>query len=157
MGLFSKTVKVGAGRGLPEPVARTAPVPAELRQLDKVRDVEDRRAKTKTGRTALYAVRTREDFKHEITGLQAEMTLERRKSGGKGKVTEGEILELMLEAFKAARRNGEASSSAVPLANDIWDGVHAIAKRTKKSPAEVVETLVVERVAELGLIPRKAG
>ena len=89
-------------------------------------------------------------------GLQAELQLERQKLKGKArKVTEGEVIELMLEAFKAARRNGDAAGNAVPLADDVWQGVHEIARRLQCSSAEVVEQLVVQKVAELGLLPRK--
>jgi hypothetical protein len=87
--------------------------------------------------------------------LQAEVQLERQKSNGQArKVTEGEVIELMLEAYKAARRDGECGN-AVPLTNDVWDGVHEIARRLQTSPAEIVEQLVVHKIAELGLLPRK--
>jgi hypothetical protein len=106
--------------------------------------------------TDVYAVRVRESFKGEILRLQAELQLERQNSNGKArKVTEGEIVELMLEAYKAARRNGESSGNAVPLTKDVWDGVHEIARRLQSSPAEIVEQLVVDKIAELGLLPRK--
>jgi hypothetical protein len=62
-------------------------------------------------------VHVRESFKGEILGLQAELQVERQKASGNArKVTEGEIIELMLEAYKTARRNGEAGGKAVPLA-----------------------------------------
>ena len=115
-----------------------------------------RRIRRRTGRTEVYAVRVRDSFKGEILGLQAELQLERQKASGKArKVTEGEIIELMLEAYKAARRNGEAGGNAVPLAKDVWDGVHEIARRLQSPPAAIVEELVVHKIAELGLLPRK--
>ena len=44
-------------------------------------------------------MRVREGFKGEILALQAELQFERQKVSGKArKVTEGEIIELMLEA-----------------------------------------------------------
>ncbi len=58
-------------------------------------------------------------------------------------------MELMLEAYKAARRNGEAAGHAVPLADDVWCGAHEISRRMGISPAEVIERLVVQKIAEL--------
>lgn len=61
----------------------------------------------------------------------------------------------MLEALKAARRNGDATGKAVPLALHVWESVHQIAQRPKVTASEVVEQLVVRKVAELWLLPRK--
>jgi hypothetical protein len=59
---------------------------------------------------AVYAVRVREGFKGEIRELQAELQLERERLTDKSrKVTEGEIMELMLDALKAARHKGKFS------------------------------------------------
>ena len=151
--MFSRRIKTG-GKGQPEPVP-TVEASAEVRQLDWVATM-DMPAERRTGRKEVYAVRVRESFKGEILGLQAELQLERQKLKGKArKVTEGEIIELMLEAFKVARRNGDAVGNGVPLANDVWQGVHEIARRLQCSPADVVEQLVVQKVAELGLLPRR--
>lgn len=48
---------------------------------------------------------------------------------------------------------GQACVNAVPLTKDIWDGVHEIAHRLQSSPAEILEQLVVRKIAELGLLP----
>jgi hypothetical protein len=70
-------------------------------------------------------------------------------------VTEGEIVELMLETFKASQRNDERCGNALPLTKDVWEGLHEIARRLQSSPVDVVEQLVVQKIAELGLLPRK--
>ena len=70
-------------------------------------------------------------------------------------MTEGEIIELMLEAYKATRRNGEAGGNTVLLTKDVWDGVHEIARHFASPAAEVIEELVVHKIAELGLLPRR--
>jgi hypothetical protein len=162
MSLFAHIMKAG-GKGQPESVAPAA-VPVDLRQRDMIPDSEELRVPEtarlrtgrRTGRTQVYAVRVREDFKGEMLGSQAELQLERQKLAGRArKVTEGELLELMLAAYKAARRNGDAIGYAVPIANDVWLAVHEIARRLQCSPEEVVEQLVVQKIDELGLLPRK--
>ena len=115
-----------------------------------------RPARQRTGRTEAYSVRVRESFKGEMLALQAEIQLERHKSKGKArKVTEGEVIELMMEAFKTARRNGEVTGPAVPIADDIWQCVHEIARHQQIPAAQVLEELVVQKVAELRLLPHK--
>src|SRR6202042_906795 len=95
------------GKSEPGLVA-TAEAPVELRHADATPGGRNRRVRSRTGRTDVYAVRVRESFKGEILRLQAELQLERQKSNAKARrVTEGEIIELMLEAYKVARRNGE--------------------------------------------------
>ena len=61
----------------------------------------------------------------------------------------------MLEAFKQKQVNGNAAAPEVPLSNDVCHGVHEIARHLEISPSDVVEQLVVQKVAELGLVPRK--
>jgi hypothetical protein len=61
---------------------------------------------------------------------------------------------IQVETYKVARSR-EGSASAVPLSKDVWDGVHQIARRLQSSPAEIVELLVVQKMAELSLLPRK--
>jgi hypothetical protein len=118
--------------------------------------VEDRHVKRATSRTKVYAVRVGNNFKGEMLGVQAELQLERNKlQGNAKKVTEGEIIERMLQTFKVALRNGNAAGNAVPIANDVWQGVHTIAGVLKCSPVDVIEQLVVAKVAELDLLPRK--
>jgi hypothetical protein len=118
MGIFANIVRSG-GKNEPDPVV-TAEAPAELRHADATTGGRIRRVRSRTGRTDVYAVRVRESFKGEILRLQAELQLERQKSNGKARrVTEGEIIELMLEAYKVARRNGEACENEVPLTKDV--------------------------------------
>ncbi len=117
----------------------TAETPTALGRSDEAPDAGHRRIRHRTGRMEVYAVRVRESFKGEILGLLAELQLERQKASRNAqKVTEGEIIELMLEAYKAVRRNGEASGNAVPLAKDVWDGVYEIARRLQSPPAAIV-------------------
>ncbi len=153
MNIFANIVRSGKNEA---DAIVTAEAPAELGHCDEAPAAGHRRMRRRTGRTEVYAVRVRDSFKGEILGFQAELQLDRQKTSGKArKVTEGEIIELMLEAYKAARRHGEAGGSAVPLARDVWDGVHAIARRLQSPPAAIVEQLVVHKIAELGLLPRK--
>jgi hypothetical protein len=158
MGLFANMRKAG-GRGAPQPAPPQRPAEPllllerseECREGAEVRDPGN-----SSGRTALYAVRVRDGFKREVLSLQAEVQLERQRSKGKArKVTEGEIMELMLDALKAFRRNSGAAGHAVPVANDVWLGIHELARRLQRTPAEVFEELVVEKVAALGLVPRR--
>ena len=104
----------------------------------------------KKSRSCVYSVRVRESSKGEVLEIQAEMQLERRSSGRKArKITEKEIIELALEMLKVARRNGMGSGHAVPIPNDVWDGLEELARRQKKSMAEMFEELVVDRFVEL--------
>lgn len=41
------------------------------------------------------------------------------------------------------------------LTKDVWDGVHEIARHLASPAAQVIEELVVHKIAELGLLPRK--
>jgi hypothetical protein len=154
MGIFANIVR-SDGKSEPDPVV-TAETTAELRHIDETTGAGNRRVRSRSGRTDVYAVRVRESFKGEILRLQAELQLERQKSNGKArKATEGEVIELMLETYKGARRNREVCGNALLLSKDVWDGVHEIARRLQSSPAEIVEQLVVHKIAELGLLPRK--
>ncbi len=153
MKLFSNLIKNGE-TNQPEPASDAVAEPLQLDLMNGNR--ADAGAQKRSGRTEVYSVRVRDNFKGEMLRLEAEIQIERQRCKGKiRKVTEGEVVELMLETFNAARRNGEVAGKAVPLANDVWDGVHAIARRRQCTPAEVVEQLVVLKVAELNLLPRK--
>jgi hypothetical protein len=113
--------------------------------------------RAKTGRTAVYAVRVRTTFKSEMLQLQAELQLERQQQArSPGRVTEGEVIETMLEAFQAARRNGGTAAASVALADEVWQGIDAIARHEHCSAAQTIERLVVQRIAELGLLPRRS-
>ena len=154
MNIFASIVRTG-GKEADDAIV-TAETPAQLGHCDEVPDAGRRRVHRRTGRTEVYAVRVRECFKSEILGLQAELKLERQKASARAcKVTQGEIIELMLEAYEAARRHDEAGETSVPLAKDVWDGVHELARRLQIPPAEIVEELVVHKITELGLLPRK--
>ena len=154
MNIFGNIVGSGAKKeSAPVVAVQTS---AEFDRLDDAPAAEHRRVRRRTGRTEVYAVRVRDSFKGEILGLQAELQLERRKSSRTArKVTEGEIIELMLEAYKATWRTGEAGGNAVLLTKDVWDGVHEIARHLASPAAQVIEELVVHKIAELGLLPRK--
>ncbi len=154
MNIFANIVRSGATESIPVMTPETPA--AESDHFGDARAAEHRRVRRRTGRTEVYAVRVRDSFKGEILGLQAELQLERRKSSGMArKVTEGEIIELMLEAYKTTRRTGEAGGNAVLLTKDVWDGVHEIARHLASPAAQVIEELVVHKIAELGLLPRK--
>lgn len=104
-----------------------------------------------------YTVRVRSSFKSEVIALLTELQAERLgKHGATRRVTEREMLELMLDAYKAVRRNGGASGFASPLPQDVWLGAQAVAKAMQCSPAEALESLVVEKIETLGLAGRKA-
>ncbi|MFA5957815.1 hypothetical protein [Hyphomicrobium sp.] len=108
-----------------------------------------------TGRTEVYAVRVRDTFKGEVRRAVAEIELERQKTGSQArKVTEGEVMEIMLEALKATRRNGGASGYAVPLADDVWRGASELGRRMQMPAGEVIERLMVKEIAALGLLAR---
>jgi len=153
MGLFSALTKTGDNRQHATAANSTAMPELPMLAMGSTQDTSPPR---RTGRTSVYAVRVSENFKGEMLTLQAELQLERHEVMGKAKrITEGEIIEKMLEVFKAARRSSSPIGNAVPLAKDVWQGVDAIARRLGISPAAVVEQLVVQKVAELGLLPRR--
>ena len=155
MNIFANLIGSGARKESAAIVSAETPA-AELDQSDDAPTAEHRRVRRRTGRTEVYAVRVRDSFKSEILGLQAQLQLEREKSSRTArKVTEGEIIELMLETYKATRRPGEASVKAVLLTQDVWDGVHEIARHLSSPVAQVIEELVVHEIAKLGLLPRK--
>jgi hypothetical protein len=155
MHIFANIVGSGAKKESAPIVAAETPA-TELDRCDDAPAAAHRRVRRRTGRTEVYAVRVRDSFKGEILALQGQLQLERQKSSRAArKVTEGEIIELMLEAYKATRRTGEAGENAVLLTKDVWDGVHEIARHSASPAAQVVEELVVHRIAELGLLPRK--
>jgi hypothetical protein len=154
MGIFANIVRSGS-KNESDP-GGVGEAPTQFHNADETTGGSNRRIRNRTGRTDIYAVRVRESFKGEILRLQAELQLERPKSNEKAhRVTEGEIIELMLEAYKVARHNGEVCGNAVPLRKDIWDGIYEISRQLQSSPAEIVEQLVVQKIAELGLLPRK--
>lgn len=124
-------------------------------------ELEDQLPKTVTPsvkgirRSAQYSVRVQEGFKREILLLQAQLQEERQRNGGSArKVTEGELIELMLEIYKFARREGCITGHAVPIKDEVWDGLRQIAHHEGASPAEVFEQLVVEKFVALGLQAR---
>jgi hypothetical protein len=164
MSLFANILKAG-GKG--RPVSVTTAGSADRHQLDAIQDVAGPGAATadagprrrrRTGRTKVYAVRMRESFKSEILGFQAEVQLERQKLNRRArKVTEGELLELMLETFKVSRSNGDVSGYAVLIPNVVWQGLHEIARRLQCSPTDAFEQLVVQKLDEFGLLARKSA
>ena len=153
MNILANLIKTGVK-------AQAEPVAPPNRTVDRLQLTDERTVGTKdnglrSGRTAVYAVRVRDGFKSDILGLQAELQLERQRSQGKArKVTEGEVIELMLEVFKG-RHAHDTAGGAVPIGDDVWHGVHEIARKMHCAPAEVIERLVVQKVAELGLLPRR--
>ena len=70
-------------------------------------------------------------------------------------MTEREMLELMLHAYKAVRRNVGASGYAAPLPEVVWLGVQEIARQTSCSPAEALDSLIVEKLEALGFAGRR--
>lgn len=114
--------------------------------------------KARSARTSVYGVRVADTFKGEMLALQAELQLERQRQSPKArKVTEGEVIEAMLDCFKTARTGGASSGLAVSLPAEVWQGIHAIARHRRMSPSQVVEELVVRQVAELRLLPQRRG
>ena len=117
---------------------------------------DDRLSRQRSGRTHVYSARVGAGFRGEVLRLQAQLQLERQSVEGNRarRVTDGEVLELMLEALKCARRNGESSGYAVSVADEVWLGVHELARRMQQAPADVLEQLVADKLDELGLLPR---
>ena len=114
------------------------------------------KASKPAGRIAIYAVRVRETFKGEILALQAELQLARLSRVGKArKVTEGEVMEYLLDTVKAMRRDGDGPHPAIALPNDVCLGVHEIARHWQCSPAEAVEQIVAGKLGELELVPHR--
>ena len=146
MDLFKSLVKGSNAAATPNTAPQELPIVPLQPAVISIR--------TASRRDTVYAVRVRDDFKSDILSLQAQIQLERREQLGKcRKVTEGEVVELMLEAFKASRGNGEASSPAVPLSKDVLEGIHMIARFRRIAASQVVEELVVREIGHLGLIP----
>lgn len=111
-------------------------------------------AGSKGGRSQLYSVRVGGSFKGDIRSIQSVLQAERLRMDCKArKVTEGETIELALEALRAMLRNGEITGHAVPISDPVWQGLQLIARHQQMSPAEVFEKLVVEKFAELKLEP----
>lgn len=107
-------------------------------------------SRRKTGRTEVYGVRVRPNFKGEMLILLASIQQERQQQSVKARrVTEGELIELMLETFKAARRNGDGQGYGIALANEVLQSVHELARHMQATPAEVVEHLVAQKMEEL--------
>lgn len=152
MGVFSNFGKAGLASG-----AETATPPIQKpTTADGQNGSSAKPRRRKTGRTCSYSVRVRDGFKGEILGLLAEMQVERLRLGGDArKFTEGELIEIMLSAFTAARQGRPADGMIVPLTADVWQGVQALARAQRTTPAIVLEELVVQKVAALGLVPRK--
>jgi hypothetical protein len=126
--------------------------PAEAQQPDLFGPGESGGGE-ESARRVVYGVRVREGFKGEILALQAELQYESQQLTGKmRKVTDGEIMELMLKALKAERRNGGAEGKAVALADEVREAIDEIARRLRKPAAEVLEELIVEKMIELGLL-----
>ncbi len=111
-----------------------------------------KRTRRKTGRTQVYSVRVRDGFKADILCLQAELQIEQSRLPGRArKISEGEVVEQMLQAFKASRTGGPDQAGAMMLSSEVMQGIRAIADAERITPAEAVERLVVQRFAQLGL------
>ncbi|MBS0251581.1 MAG: hypothetical protein JSR78_11030 [Proteobacteria bacterium] len=148
--------KFGRGGGMEEqPQGQSElPLAAPATAAPQVTGMKSRPSRV-TGRTEVYAVRVRESFKGDVRRTVAEIELERQQGNAQArKVTEGEVMELMLEALKVARRNGGPSGYAVPLADDVWRGAAKLGRRMQMSAGEVIERLVVDKIAALGVLER---
>ena len=151
MGLFAKVLRGGAD------VAASAVDAdgAQEGQFDKIAYDVNKPARPRTGRTDTFSVRVRRGFKDDLALLRAQVELERQEMGTASKrVTDGEIMELMLDALKASRRDGTARTDAVPIPGDVWRALREVARHQQAPAAEIFEQLVVDKVAELGLLPR---
>lgn len=118
-----------------------------------------KKPRRRTGRTVVYSVRVSDGFKADVLQLMSELQREQSAASKTPRhITEGEVIERILEHFTNCRinRTPQARSNGT-LSNEIWEGVHTIARAEKKTPAQVLEELVVQRVAELGLVPQKAA
>lgn len=130
MSVFGAFKGIGARKGggvIP------APVPREdaSKTLDVVRDVQDRRAKKKSGRTEYFGVRVVEGYKEECEGLAGELSAERKR-----KVTLGALMDEMLAAYRIVRGDKGANARAI----------EQIAEREGIAAEEVVQHLIAERI-----------
>ena len=115
-----------------------------------------KRTRRTSGRTQVYSVRVRDGFKADILCLQAELQIEQsRMPGPARKIAEGEVIELVLQAFKASRASSPALAGAMTLSNEVIEGIRAIADAERITPAEALERLVVQKFAQLGLAPQR--
>jgi hypothetical protein len=147
----------------PKPIAEDEPLLAvapkqdvQTIELKPTPAAEMAKPRSKARQTRPYRVRVRQGFEREILLLQGQIQTERQQGGGKArKVTQGEVVELMLESFLVARRNRECAGYAVPIPDDVWYGLDQIAHRLQMSKADAFEQLIIEKLTELGLIPRQ--
>jgi hypothetical protein len=151
MGFFGSRDKDRASNG-GNAAAETGQVPGAAAD----RQTPRKPAQTTSKRPEIYTARVRDGFKGEVRCLQAELQIARSRINGKApKVTEGEVIEMMLDSFRKDRSVAEPRGPAAPIADEIWHAIHKIAHHQQISPSEVIERLVVQKVAELGLLPRK--
>ena len=80
MNLFSNLIKGGA-TNQPEPGSGPVTEPLQLDLMDGNR--ADAGAQKRSGRTQVYSVRVRDNFKGEMLRLQAEIQIERQECKGK--------------------------------------------------------------------------
>lgn len=144
----------GHNRGSPSPQV-TPPVPAVVVEVtDAPAQVMKAKAmRRRTGRTAVYAARVTEGFKDKLVALQAELILEQCRNGKARRITDGELLEILLETFKALRRDRDREQATNIVSDDVWEGLRAIAAHFGVKPEEALERIVVEKVDELRLLP----
>lgn len=103
----------------------------------------------------VYSVRVRPSFKGEILSLVAKRQLQRQRRSGKARrVTEGEVMEVMLDAYRAFYRNGEMVGRAVPIPTVVWEGLERIAHELQMPVPDAFEHLVVEKLNQLAVMQR---
>lgn len=153
MGIFSRKAITEASK---RPSSMVGASPTSAAQKPSLTPPPENGSAPPVARSEIYSVRVRPGFKGEVLALQAQLQLERQRSGGKARrVTEKEIMELMLDAYKVARRNGDLAGHAVPIANDVWYALGLIARQQQVPAGEILEQLIIAKVAELGLAQQK--
>jgi hypothetical protein len=99
-----------------------------------------------------YSVRVRPSFKSEVLVLVAKRQLQSQAPGGKARrVTEGELIESMLDTYKTFLRNGELVGRSVPIPTVVWERLERIADELRLPVSEAFERLVDQELAALGL------
>ena len=121
----------GKGGKIPAPAKREE----ASRTLEVVRDVQDRRARPKSGRTEYFGVRVVEGYKEECEALAGELSAERKK-----KITLGALMDEMLAAYRIVRGEKGAHARAI----------EQIAEREGIDAGEVVQHLIAEKLESYG-------
>lgn len=111
----------------------------------------DRRYGERTGRKAYYGARVQDWFKAALEERAAALTVERARSGRNGgskqRVTQGELLEIMMQCLDLL---GEVGPEEQKL-------LSRIAAKMKIDEADVFVTLIAEKGRALGILDEEGN